>query len=129
MQSVNQIDVIARGNAEPDVTELDRLSYVVRSIDTLCAVVPTESYKSTPNGELIKNIGYKGIPTGQFSLDSFRHFRDIPEQIKIRKSVEQPDSLNFLETLERDIPSGNWSLKVDASNLNVSYICRESVLT
>jgi hypothetical protein len=60
----------------------------VRRIDTLCAVVPAESFKSTPNGELIKNLGFKGIQTGKFSLDSFRHFRDIPEHIKIRKSVE-----------------------------------------
>lgn len=111
--------MIAKGNAESDITELDRLSFTVRRIDSLCAVVPAESYKSSPNGELVKNIGFKGIKTGQFALDSFRHFRDIPEHIKIRKKVEQPDAINFLETLENDIPSGSWSLKVDDSQLNV----------
>lgn len=61
-------DVIIKGNAESDITELDRLSFVVRRIDALCAVVPTESYKSGPNNELVKNIGFKGIKTGEFSL-------------------------------------------------------------
>ena len=111
--------MIAKGNAESDITELDRLSFTVSRIDALCAVVPTEAYKTTPNGELVRNIGYRGIKSGQFSLDSFRHFRDIPEPIKIRKQVQNPDSINFLDNLEGDIPSGSWSLKVDSSNLNV----------
>jgi len=81
-------------------------------------VVPAESYKSTPNGELIKNMGYRGIKSGKMSLDSFRHFRDIPEHVKIRKRVEE-DNINFLETLENDIPCGSWSFKTDASELNV----------
>ena len=115
------VDVIAKGNAESDITELDRLSFTVRRIDTLCAVVPTESYKSTPNGELIQNIGFKGIKTGTFGIESFRHFRDIPEHVKIRKRVEEPEAVNFLETLENDVPSGSWSLKVDASQLNVRF--------
>lgn len=114
--------MIAKGNAESDVTELDRLSFTVRRIDTLCAVVPAESYKSTPNGELTKNIAFKGIKTGKFTLESFRHFRDIPEHVKLRKRVEQEGSINFLETLENDIPSGSWSLKTDDSKLNVSTL-------
>lgn len=116
------IDVIAKGNAEKDVTELDRLSYTVRRIDTLCGVVPAESYKSTPTGELVKNVSFSGIKTGQFTLASFRHFRDIPEFIKIRKRVENEKQINFLETLDHDIPAGAWSLKLDDSKLNVFYL-------
>lgn len=68
------------------MTELDRLSYIVHTIDHECAVVPTESFKSTPNGELVKNINFKGVAPGGFTIDSFRHFRNISEEEKIRFS-------------------------------------------
>ncbi len=118
---VTIIDVIAKGNAEKDITELDRLSFTVRRIDYLCAVVPAESFKNTPTGELVKNVSFNGIKTGQFTLQSFRHFRDIPEPLKIRKRVENEKEINFLDTLEHDVPSGTWSLKIDDSKLNVSF--------
>lgn len=82
----NFLDIIQKGNQKSDVTELDRLSYTVYKIDQECAVVPTEAFKSTPNGELIKNINFTGEKTGCFTIDSFKHFRNIPEEEKIRYS-------------------------------------------
>lgn len=43
-------------------TELDRLAFVVHSIENDCAVVPVGAYKITPTHELRRNEGFKGIP-------------------------------------------------------------------
>jgi hypothetical protein len=53
--------VIQKGNSQKDITELDRLSFTVRRIDALCAVIPKESYKATPNDELVPNLSFKGL--------------------------------------------------------------------
>lgn len=82
----NLLEIIQRGNQQANVTELDRLSYVVHTIDQECAVVPAEAFKGTPNGELVKNINFRGEAPGKFTLASFRHFRDIPEEQKIKVS-------------------------------------------
>jgi hypothetical protein len=122
IQALTLLDIIARGNQQANVTELDRLSFVVQNIDMECSIVPFNSFKSTPNGELVKNLGYKGMSSDQLSLDNFRHFRNIPEELKIRKMVEQGDGyVNFLEGLDNDLPKGRWSLKIDHSKLKVLF--------
>jgi len=114
------LDIIARGNQSSNLTELDRLSFVVQNIDMECAIVPKDAYKSTPNGELVKNIGYKGLKSDEISLENFRHFRNIPEQFKIKCMVEQGENYtNFLQGLENDLPCGRWSMKLDHSKLKV----------
>ena len=112
--------MISKGNAKKDVTELDRLSFTVRRIEALCAVVPKESFKATPNDELVPNLGFRGLKQDSLTLSSFRHFRDLPQDIKIKKKVENGSDVNFLDDLEHDIPANSWSLKIDASKLNVS---------
>jgi len=60
------------------VTELNRLSHVVHSIDANCAVVPKGSYKFTPLKETIANEAFRGLSKEQaFSLDSYQHFSNI----------------------------------------------------
>lgn len=44
-----------------NVTELNRLSQVVHSIELNCAVVPKGSYKFTPLKETIKNEAFRGL--------------------------------------------------------------------
>lgn len=118
----DSLDVISKGNAKKDVTELDRLSFTVRRIEALCAVVPKDSYKATPNDELVPNLGFRGLKQDGLTLANFRHFRDLPQDIKIKKKVENGSDVNFLDDLEHDIPANCWSLKIDASKLNVSFL-------
>ena len=47
------------------VTELDRLSYVVRTIDHDCHAIPRMSYKFTPLKETRKNEAFKGLSPDQ----------------------------------------------------------------
>ena len=44
-----------------NVTELDRLSYVVRKIEADCHVVPRGSFKLTPIHEIKKNEAFRGL--------------------------------------------------------------------
>jgi radial spoke head protein 9 len=119
--SVEFLDVIQRGNSKKDITELDRLSFTVRRIEALCAVIPKESFKATPNDELVPNMGFRGLKLeGEgVTLKSFRHFREIPQELKIKKKVENGSDVNFLDELDNDIPTNSWSLKIDSSKLNV----------
>ena len=80
------IDIIARGRQQANITELDRLRYIVHKIDHECAVVPGEAFKNTPNGELVQNLNYKGVKHTDLGLSSFKHFRNIDEKIKIKKA-------------------------------------------
>ncbi len=61
-----------------NVTELNRLSQVVHSIENNCAVVPKGSYKFTPLKETIKNEAFKGLSQDKaFSIENWQHFRVI----------------------------------------------------
>lgn len=52
------------------VTELNRLSQVVHSIENNCAVVPKGSFKFTPLKETVENEAFRGLtPDRAFSLD------------------------------------------------------------
>ena len=100
----------------------------MRRIDHDCSLVPYEAVKTTPTGETIENIGYRGSPAGQIGhLANYRHFRDSPEtnRLKIQSkplssSVESnSEALNTLPKLDQDIPRGTWSLVQDSSKLVV----------
>lgn len=47
------------------VTELNRLSHVVYSIENNCAVVPKGSFKFTPLKETIRNEAFRGLTKEQ----------------------------------------------------------------
>lgn len=52
------------------VTELNRLSSVIHSIESNCALVPKGSFKFTPLKETIANEAFRGLtPDRAFSLD------------------------------------------------------------
>ena len=54
------------------VTELNRLSQVVNSIENNCAVVPKGSFKFTPLKETITNEAFRGLtPDRAFALDQY----------------------------------------------------------
>jgi radial spoke head protein 9 len=70
-----------------NITELDRLSHVVRSIESNCQVVPKRSYKYTPIHEVLKNEAFKGLSIEEaFELSNWQHFRVI----------EQPEKLGLI---------------------------------
>jgi hypothetical protein len=54
------------------LTELDRLSFVVRSIDFNCQIIPCGSYKKNSLGEITRNEAFNGLEMCvNFNLDSY----------------------------------------------------------
>lgn len=98
--------------------ELDRLAYVIRAIDHDCSIVPQGAFRMTPSHELTRNKAFEGL-TGSMAKDmkNYLHFRNVQQSEK-REQLDRDDALftyDFLDAIEKDKPSGCWSLQVDPS--------------
>lgn len=57
-------------------SELERLSFVVNTIENQCALVPVGALKLTPTHEILVNTCYKGLNQQEsLELKSYQHFR------------------------------------------------------
>lgn len=69
---------------EKGVTEQDRLSYVVQSIERQCQVVPVGSYKKNTLGEVSQNEAFRGLRFADLtSLDNFMQLRPVEQKEKV----------------------------------------------
>ena len=109
-------------------TELDRLSYVIRSIEHDCQVVPVGSFRMTPGNELVRSKTFEGLTMSSIKdLKNFGHFRK-PEHQDKKDLINRGDSLynfDFLDPVDKDIPKGSWSHFIDPSG---SLSCLRSLL-
>ena len=65
------------------VTELDRLSHTVASIDKTCQIFPLGAYKKNTLGEVKRNEAYKGLSVAQnFDLANYALFRPVAQTEK-----------------------------------------------
>lgn len=65
-------------------TELDRLAYVVRSIDQDCASLPVGALKLTPTHQLRYNETFKGLSlTEAVKLQNYQHFKPAQTEEKL----------------------------------------------
>ena len=111
-------------------TELDRLSFTVHSIEHQCQSIPLGSFKLTPSKELRYNESYCGLSLSQSSqLSSYLHFRKPTSEdkkamlCKFMLTAVRDDCIYeeaILESLEEDLPRGQWSIQADSSKVNVS---------
>jgi radial spoke head protein 9 len=61
-----------------DLTELDRLTFVVYAIENDCSIAPVGAFKMTPTHQVRRNEafrGLQGVEAGQ--LHSYLHFRNV----------------------------------------------------
>ena len=59
-----------------NLTELDRLAYVVLAIENDTALVPIGAFRLTPTHELRYNDSFKGLTANEASfLKSYQHFK------------------------------------------------------
>ncbi|CAD8126831.1 unnamed protein product [Paramecium sonneborni] len=99
-------------------SELERLSYVVQSIEFQCASIPVGSYRLTPTHELIKT-SFKGVTA---ELKNYQHFRspirkDKQDLIARDEALYRPD---FLDSLVDDSPNNQWSVQTDSTKRNIT---------
>lgn len=98
-------DIYKKANLKKNLTEADRLSYVVRNIEFDCSVVPMGAFKMIPIGELRPNDNFKGLDEQQLcSLANYFHFRPPITEEKI-ETIKRGDAIlnfNFLDDLSQD---------------------------
>lgn len=105
-----------------NMTELDRLAFVVMAIENDCQIVPVGSIKLTPLHEVRKNEAFKGLThENAFSEESYLHFRSA--QTKEKKDLNQKDDAifrpDFLESIAQDDIRGSWSVQPDTTKTQV----------
>ena len=62
-----------------DLTELDRLTYVIYAIENDCTIAPIGAFKMTPTHQVRRNEAFRGLPNNAESLQlkNFLHFRNV----------------------------------------------------
>lgn len=121
------------------LTEVERLSAVVRAIDSDCFIVPIGAFYMAATGEICRNLEFRGLTAEQArKLESYGLFRDAQQEstlLRIRKAGLS-NNFEFLDTIVSTRPgessfrlgceydsfsliSETWSLQTDDSQLNV----------
>ena len=101
-----------------NMTETDRLSFVVRAIDRDCSVVPVCGFKMMPINEIRRNDLFDGLTTDQLpSLSNYAHFRPVETMAKRDKITMGKAVFDFffLDSLSDDPIKETWSLHVDST--------------
>ena len=99
-----------------ELTEIDRLKYLVLAIENDCQCSPVGAFKMTAQHQLRRNEAFKGLTCDEsLSLGNFSHFRNVQDG-RTRKKLDEPSvSFNkkFLESIGKDKPSGCWNFQHD----------------
>jgi radial spoke head protein 9 len=105
-----------------ELTELDRLKYVVLAIENDCQIAPVGSFKMTSQHQVRRNEAFKGLSAAQtLNLDNYVHFRNVQSESK-KKALDEPSApfnAKFLESIAGDQPKGCWNFQHDLSQQTV----------
>jgi radial spoke head protein 9 len=100
------------------LTELERLSHTVQSIDNDTCVQPRGAYLLTPTGLIQENKAFSGFNSTQCtSLDNYLLFRDpqCGSTLSKMRTLGVTNKLDFLDPVCEDQPKGVWVAQVDAA--------------
>ena len=101
------------------ITEQDRLSYVVSSIERQCQIVPVGSYRKNNLGQVQKNDAFRGLRFNELeSLDSFMHLRVCEQKEKMDQAAREEDIFchDFLDNAALQKPEQSWTVQKDEIN-------------
>uniref|UniRef100_A0ABI0P312 Radial spoke head protein 9 homolog n=1 Tax=Bos taurus TaxID=9913 RepID=A0ABI0P312_BOVIN len=108
-----------RATAEVQIKEETRLVSVIDQIDKAVAVIPRGALFKTPFGPINVNRTFEGLSLSEAKkLSSYFHFRE-PVELKNKTLLEKAEldpSLDFMDSLEHDIPKGSWSVQMERGN-------------
>lgn len=109
-------------STKPVVTELMRLSKVVREVDSNTSVVPKGAYVLDENLEVMPALGFKGLSCKDAKeIESYLHYRPA-ENVGALRGIARDDvefHENFLDSLVSDLPKGCWTIRRDAGCTSV----------
>ena len=101
-----------------NMTETDRLSFVVRAIDRDCSVVPIGGFKMLPINELRRNDLFEGLNSEDLDKkEKYVHFRPVENQEKKDKIAmgKAVFDFEFLDSIIDDPIKDSWSIHVDST--------------
>ena len=104
------------------LSEQDRLSYVVNSIERQCQVVPIGSFRKNTLGCVQKNEAFRGLRFNELtSLDSFMHLRPCEQKDKIDLAAREEDVFTheFMDNAALCRPDNGWTVQKDEINKTV----------
>ena len=119
----NEGDSFRPRTKKKNMTETDRLSFVVRAIDRDCAVVPVGGFKMMPINELRRNDLFEGLNSEDLDKkEKYVHFRPVENQEKKDKIAMGKAVLDFefLDSIADDPIRDSWSIHVDSTKTTSS---------
>jgi len=103
--------------------EEDRLAAVVAEIDHDVMVVPRGSYVRAPTGDVYHSKNFEGLsPLEAIRLCNYQHFRKA-ERLYDKTILERANldpSVDFMDSIENDVPRGSWSVQQERGSGLVS---------
>jgi radial spoke head protein 9 len=101
-----------------NMTETDRLSFVVRTIDHDTSVVPVGSFKMLPINELRRNDLFEGLNSEDLDKkEKYVHFRPVENQEK-RDKISMGKAVfdfDFLDSIADDPIKDSWTIHLDST--------------
>ena len=101
-----------------NMTETDRLSFVVRTIDHDTSVVPVGGFKMLPINELRRNDLFEGLSSDDLDKrEKYGHLRPVENQEKKDKIAmgKAVFDFDFLDSIADDPIKQSWSIHVDST--------------
>ncbi|XP_069902806.1 radial spoke head protein 9 homolog isoform X1 [Globicephala melas] len=109
LQKVNEGEKVFEEEVVVQIKEETRLVSIIDQIDKAVAVIPRGALFKTPFGPIRVNRTFEGLSLSEAKkLSSYFHFRE-PAELKNKTLLEKADldpSLDFMDSLEHDIPKG-----------------------
>ncbi|XP_030051597.1 radial spoke head protein 9 homolog [Microcaecilia unicolor] len=96
-----------------------RLVATIALIDQESAVVPRGAYVKSPHGQVELNRSFQGLSmTEARKLTNYFHCTPTlnPQTKTLEEKAELDPAIDFLNSLEHDIPRGSWSLQFEGGN-------------
>ncbi|NXP21514.1 RSPH9 protein, partial [Scytalopus superciliaris] len=106
------------GGKEPVMKEEARLIATIEQIDRAVGIIPRGAFVKTPLGSVHENRHFEGLSLSEAKkLSSYFHFTE-PVNLKNKTLLEKANldpSIDFLDSLEHDIPQGkgSWSIQLE----------------
>lgn len=101
-----------------EMKEEDRLAAVVARIDEEAAVVPMGAYIKTALNEVTVNRSFQGLSYAEAkNLHYYVHFKETKSGEEEKKNIKH--AMDFLKSIEMDIPKGCWSLQINQGGASV----------
>ncbi|KAK7815525.1 hypothetical protein U0070_005637 [Myodes glareolus] len=119
IQKVNEGEKVFDEEVVVQIKEETRLVSIIDQIDKAVAIIPRGALFKTPFGVTHVNRTFEGLPLSEIrKLSSYFHFREAID-LKNKTLLEKADlnpSLDFMDSLEYDIPKGSWSIQMERGN-------------